>query len=107
MHVFLKPQFFPSLSLFAVLSKPRQHFSATAIKPSVKALQDPFTLAQDHTLARGFGNRFATRWGLWTSAHSAMVLTSSVGQCLCLTRLASASGIRATSVLIFHKTTSR
>ena len=41
----LKHPFLPSLTLFTVLSKPRQHFPAASLKPTVKASQDPFLLS--------------------------------------------------------------
>ena len=44
---------------------------------------------------------------LRASAESSVVLTPAVGQSLGLAGVTSGSGIRATSVLIFHKTTSR
>jgi hypothetical protein len=58
-------------------------------------------------MARGFGNCFATFRGLWASAHAAVIFATPVSQRLCLARLTGASGIRFTSVLIFHKATSR
>jgi hypothetical protein len=95
-------QSFPSLTLFAVLGKPREHFPATTLKPAIKALQDPFTLSRGHSLARCFGNNLATLWSLGASTHAAVVLAPSVGQCLGLARVACASGVGFAGLFYSH-----
>ena len=90
---FLCHQPFPSLSLLTVLGKPREHFPSSSLKPAIKASQSPYTLSRSHPLACGFGNGFATLWGLGACAHAAMVLTPAVGQSFGLTGVASGSGI--------------
>ena len=102
---FLCHQPLPSLSLFTVLGKPREHSPSSSLKPAIKASQSPYTLSRSHPLACGFGNGFATLWGLGACTHAAMVLTPAVGQSLGLAGIASGSGMGSASLMFRHEFT--
>jgi hypothetical protein len=90
---FLQHQSLPSLSPFTALGKPRQHLSATTLKPAIKALQDPYTASRSHSLARGLGNGLTTFWGRRASTHATVIFAPTVFQCLGLAGATCTSGI--------------
>jgi hypothetical protein len=92
----------PPLPLITAFGKPGEHLPATAIKPSVKPRQSPFSLSCGHPLGGGRRHSHFSRKRSRASAQASMVLAPPIRQPLGLTRLTSTPGMCSAHLLFLH-----